>query len=107
MLGSRAHQKQQRAATARALALQKLQETGIDEETVGLGAGDPLAMPTRGLPSYAQGKPSPKAQRNDRFGLRRFLLRGLEKVTGEWSLMVGDIKPLPGPRWLPQGVTNT
>ncbi|MCT0249542.1 IS1182 family transposase [Synechococcus sp. CS-205] len=63
-LSSRAHQKQQRADTARALALQKLQETGIDPETVGLGEADPQAMPTRGLPSNAQGKPSPKAQRN-------------------------------------------
>ena len=63
-LSSRAHQKQQRADTARALALQKLQETGIDPETVGLGEAEPMAMPTRGLPSNAQGKPSPKAQRN-------------------------------------------
>jgi transposase/transposase InsO family protein len=63
-LSSRAHQKQQRADTARAVAMQKLQEQGIDAETVGLGAADPLAMPTRGLPSNAQGKPSPKAQRN-------------------------------------------
>ena len=63
-LSSRAHQKQQRADTARALALQKFQETGIDPETVGLGEAEPMAMPTRGLPSNAQGKPSPKAQRN-------------------------------------------
>jgi transposase len=63
-LSSRAHQKQQRADTARALALQKLHETGIDPETVGLGEAEPMAMPTRGLPSNAQGKPSPKAQRN-------------------------------------------
>jgi transposase len=63
-LSSRTHQKQQRADTARALALQKLQETGIDPETVGLGEAEPMAMPTRGLPSNAQGKPSPKAQRN-------------------------------------------
>ena len=63
-LSSRAQQKQQRADTARALALQKLQETGIDPETVGLGEAEPMAMPTRGLPSNAQGKPSPKAQRN-------------------------------------------
>jgi hypothetical protein len=63
-LSSRAHQKQQRADTARALALQKLQETGIDPETVGLGEAEPMAMPTRGLPTNAQGKPSPKAQRN-------------------------------------------
>jgi transposase/transposase InsO family protein len=63
-LSSRAHQKQQRADTARELALQKLQETGIDPETVGLGEAEPKAMPTRGLPSNAEGKPSPKAQRN-------------------------------------------
>ena len=52
------------AETARALALQKLQETGIDPETVGLGEAEPMAMPTWGLPSNAQGKPSQKAQRN-------------------------------------------
>jgi len=84
-LSSRAHQKQQRAGTARALALQKLQETGIDPETVGLGEADPQAMPTRGLPSNAQGKPSPKAQRNYRFaGLRLHRSRQPRDEKRQW-----------------------
>jgi hypothetical protein len=49
----------------------KLQETGIYSEPVGLVEAEPMTMPTLGLPSNAQGKPSPKAQRNSRFaGLR-------------------------------------
>jgi transposase len=61
----RARGARKRADDAQTLAIKKAEAAGLDLSAVALAAEiDPLAMPTRTLPSDAIGNPKPSAQRN-------------------------------------------
>jgi hypothetical protein len=59
----RARASRQRAEDAQRLAIETAQAAGLESPVLRSG-GDPLAMPSRQLPTDAAGKPKPQAQRN-------------------------------------------
>ena len=88
-----------RAELARRLAIDKAQAAGLSSPDP-LSSVDPLAMPSRNLPTTAAGDPKAKAQRNYRFaGLR--LHRSRQPHPQRWGRLDPLLQMLGGGRWRP------